>query len=81
MLLGIIGNLPLKEFLFGMKNGLELITSKYSLFAIENSLANFIVTNGFVFTLCWCILVYFCLKSINSNKKKFNLTFLVFSHF
>lgn len=78
MLLGIIGNLPLKEFLFGMKNGLELITSKYSLFAIENSLANFIVTNGFVFTLCWCILVYFCLKSINSNKKKFNLTFLVF---
>lgn len=47
MLLGIIGNLPLNEFLFGMKNGIEIITSKYSLFAIENSLANFIVTNGF----------------------------------
>lgn len=78
MLLDIIGNLPLKEFLFGMKNGLELITSKYSLFAIENSLANFIVTNGFIFTVCWCILIYFCLSSINPNKKKFNLTFLVF---
>lgn len=78
MLLGIIGNLPLKEFLFGMNNGIDLITFKYSLFAIENSLANFIVTNGFIFTFCWCILIYFCLKSINSDKKKFNLSFIIF---
>ena len=78
MLLGIVGNLQIKELLFGLNNGLELITTKYALFAIENSLVNFIITNGLIFTLCWCLLIYFCLKPICRNVKKFNLSFLVF---
>lgn len=78
MLVGIISNLPIREFLFGMNNGITLITSKYALFAIENSLANFIVTNGFIYTLLWCVLIYFCMKTINEDSKKFNLSFLVF---
>lgn len=78
MLLNIIGNMPLKEFLFGMDDGLTIITRRYSLLAIENSLANFIITNGFIFTILWCILIYLCLKTVNPNRNKYNLSFIIF---
>lgn len=78
MLIGIIFNLPLNDLLWGMDNGIISIVNKYDLYAIENSLANFIVSNGLIFTMLWCILIYLCLKTINPDKKRFNLSFLVF---
>ena len=78
MLIGVILNLPLNDLLWGMDSGIASIVEKYGLYAIENSLANFIVTDGLIFTVLWCILIYFCLKSINPNKKRFNLSFLIF---
>lgn len=78
MLIGIIANLSAKNLLFGMDDGITLITEKYGFFAIENSLANFIITDGIIFTLCWCILIYMCLSTINSNKSKYRWSFLVF---
>lgn len=78
MLIGIIANLSTNNLLFGMDNGIELITNKYNFFAVENSLANFILTNGLIFTICWCVLIYIILKSINRNTFKYNLSFFVF---
>lgn len=78
MLIGIIMNLPLESFWWGMDAGIDIIRNQYDFYAIENSLANFIITNGFLYTITWCVLLYFCLKPINKDKKKFNLSFLVF---
>lgn len=78
MLLGVITNLPTKSLLFGMDNGISLVIDKYNLFAVENSLANFILSNGLIFTIGWCILIYFCLKTINSNNYRFKASFLIF---
>lgn len=78
MLLQIIANLPTKELLWGMTNGIELITNKYAFAAIENSLANFIVTNGLIYTTCWCILIYTCLYTVNPNKRKYKYSFIIF---
>lgn len=78
MLVGIILGMPISNLLWGMKNGVEIITSQYDFFAIENSLANFIVTNGVIYTILWCILIYLCLRSINPDKRRFKFSFLVF---
>lgn len=78
MLIGIILGLPLSQFLWGMNNGIEEIITKYDFFAIENSLANFIVSNGFVYTFLWCVLIYKCLKTINVDVHKFRYSFAIF---
>lgn len=78
MLLSIIANLPTKELLWGMTNGIQLITNKYAFAAIENSLANFIVTNGLIYTVCWCILIYMCLYTVSPNKTRYKYSFIIF---
>ena len=78
MLLSIIANLPTKELLWGMTNGIQLIINKYAFAAIENSLANFIVTNGLIYTVCWCILIYMCLYTVSPNKTRYKYSFIIF---
>ena len=79
ILLFALINLSLPQLFFGFENGLEIIRNQYSLpFAVENSLVNFIITNGLVYTVFWCYFIYKCLYEINHNKKLFHCSFFIF---
>lgn len=78
MLVDIILRLPLSDFLWGMNHGISTITTKYDFFAIENSLANFIVCNGAVYTFLWCVLFYKCLETISKRKTRYLQSFIIF---
>lgn len=79
LLVKIISSMDISDIILGIGDeGVRRILIKHDLFAIENSIINYVLSYGFIYTIIWLYATFMVLKQITNNKLLYTTSFFVF---